>query len=62
MEKSMVSKAADKSRRVRKETLAGVRSCENVIDNRRESCLCTVTSTVVRLKFVCEMVGSQMIC
>ena len=42
--------------------LAGIRSCENVTDNTKESCFCTVTNTVGRLKFVCEMVGSQMIC
>ena len=42
--------------------LVGIRSCENVIDNMKESCFCTVTSTVGRLKFVCEIVGSQMIC
>ena len=42
--------------------LAGVRSCENVTENTKESCFCAVTSTVGRLKFVCEMVGSQVIC
>ena len=42
--------------------LVGIRSCENVIDNTKESCFYTVTSTVSRLKFVCEMVGSEMIC
>ena len=42
--------------------LVGIRSCENVIDNTKESSFCTMTSTVGRLKFVCEMVGSQMIC
>ena len=42
--------------------LVGIRSCENVTDNMKERYFCTVTSMVGRLKFVCEMVGSQMIC
>ena len=44
--------------------LVGIRSCENVINNTKESCFCTVTSTVGRLKFVlvCEVVEIQIIC
>ena len=40
----------------------GIRSCGNAIDSTKESWFCTVTSTAGRLKFVFEMVGSQMIC
>ena len=42
--------------------LFGIRSCENVTGNTNESWFFTVTSTVGRLKFVFEMVGSEMIC
>ena len=42
--------------------LTGIRSFKNAIDNTKESCFCTVTNMLGRLKFVCEMVGSQMIC
>ena len=38
--------------------LIRIRSCENATGNTKESCFCTVTSTVCSLKFVCEMVGS----
>ena len=42
--------------------LVGIRSYKNVIDFTKESYFCTVASTVGRLKFVCEMDGSPMIC
>ena len=52
----MVSKVADKESQ--DSNLVGIRSCENVNDNMKESFFCTVTSMVGRLKFASEMVGS----
>ena len=37
-------------------------SCKNIINNAKKSCFSTVTSAVGRLKFVFEMVESEMIC
>ena len=55
----MVSKAADKLRTVRIETWFGIRSFENGIDNTKDNCFCTVTNTVGKMKFVCEMVKDR---
>ena len=42
--------------------MVGIRSFENVIDNTMKSCFCTVASAKGRSKFVCGMIGSEMIC
>ena len=61
----VVVSSVESSRQIKEcqdRNLVGIRSCENVIDSTKESCFCTVSSTVGRLKFVCEMVESEMIC
>ena len=55
-------KSSRQIKEIQNRDLVGIKSCEKIIDNTKESCLCIVTSTVGRLKFVCEMDGSPMIC
>ena len=54
-------KSSRQTKEIQDRNLDGIRSCKNVIDNTGESCVCTVTSTVGRLKLMCEMVGRQII-
>ena len=56
-----VVKSSQQIKESQDRNLAGIRSCENVTDNKKESCFYTVTSMVGRLKCVCEILGSEMI-